>query len=214
MALVSPVKKNIRKFFLEKRQHMSDQERATRTKLVKEGLDRVLVERGWTGRERIHCFLPIVNKGEIDTFGVLDALWERYPSLEVWVPVTDQALCKEGVHLSGNRMGLARWKRGDPLVLDRWGIPTPIVSDDCSDGSSVGDFDAVLIPMLAFDLRGNRVGYGKGYYDRFLASLDKRTCKIGLHLEPALTEAIRDVDSRDITMDIVVTPDRVYYFNK
>ena len=112
-------------------------------------------------------------------------------------------------------MGLARWTRGDPLLLDRWGIPTPVVSDSSSfmDGSSsVGDFDAVLIPMLAFDQRGHRVGYGKGYYDRFLASLDKRTCKIGLHLEPALTEAISDVDSRDIAMDIVVTPDRVYYF--
>ena len=194
---------------------MGNQERATRTKLVTEGLEGVLVERGWTGRERIHCFLPIVNKGEIDTFRVLDALWERYPGLEVWVPVTDQSLCSEGVHLSGNRMGLARWKRGDPLVLDRWGIPTPVVSNSSSfmDGSSsVGDFDAVLIPMLAFDQRGHRVGYGKGYYDRFLARLDKRTCKIGLHLEPALTGAISDVNSRDIAMDIVVTPDRVYYF--
>ena len=214
---MKPVKKNIRKFFLAKRQHMGNQERATRTKLVTEGLEGVLVERGWTGCERIHCFLPIVNKGEIDTFRVLDALWERYPGLEVWVPVTDQVLCSEGVHLNGNRMGLARWKRGDPLLLDRWGIPTPVVSDSSSfmDGSSsVGDFDAVLIPMLAFDQRGHRVGYGKGYYDRFLASLDKRTCKIGLHLEPALTEAIRDISSRDIAMDMVVTPDRVYYFNK
>ena len=164
-----PDKKNIRKFFLAKRQHMSDKERATRTKLVTEGLEGVLVERGWTGRERIHCFLPIVNKGEIDTFRVLDALWERYPGLEVWVPVTDQALCREGVHLSGNRMGLARWKRGDPLVLDRWGIPTPVVSNSSSfmDGSSsVGDFDAVLIPMLAFDQRGGCRNRGGNYQER------------------------------------------------
>ena len=72
----------------------------------------------------------------------------------------------------------------------------------------------VLVPMLAFDQRGHRVGYGKGYYDRFLAGVEaRRACKIGLNLDPALTQLISDVDpERDVTMDIVVTPEKVYYF--
>ena len=69
----------------------------------------------------------------------------------------------------------------------------------------------IFIPLVAYDLIGNRVGYGKGYYDRFLKSLNSNTLKIGLSLfEPV--EEIIDINNYDISMDICVTPNSIYDF--
>ena len=201
------LKKNIRKFFLAKRRKITNNNLGE--SLISDSLVRLFSQRGWTGSQRIHCFLPIVKKGEIDSFRIVNSLWHKYPRLEVWVPAN--------IDYSGNRMGHARWNRGDPLVCDKWGIPTPADRRNSSGGTRGSikcDFDVVLVPMLAFDQRGHRDGYGKGYYDRFLAGVEaRRACKIGLNLDPALTQLISDVDpERDVTMDIVVTPEKVYYF--
>ena len=71
--------------------------------------------------------------------------------------------------------------------------------------------DIIFIPLSIFDLSGHRVGYGKGYYDRFLKSLNSNTVKIGLSLfEPV--EEIIDINNDDVSMDICVTPNSIYDF--
>ena len=71
--------------------------------------------------------------------------------------------------------------------------------------------DLVITPLLAFDLKGYRVGYGKGFYDRFFASLPKDTKKVGISLfEPC--EAIEDVNEQDIPLTHCVTPNKVFTF--
>ncbi|MNY75556.1 5-formyltetrahydrofolate cyclo-ligase family protein [compost metagenome] len=63
--------------------------------------------------------------------------------------------------------------------------------------------------MLAFDRNGYRVGYGKGFYDRFLQKINTR--KIGLSMfEPV--DCITDVNEHDVKMDLCITPDRIYFF--
>ena len=92
-------------------------------------------------------------------------------------------------------------------------------SDVCSsdlpvDGISVPveKIDVVFIPLLAFDQKGHRVGYGKGFYDTFLARCRPRTLKVGLSLfEPELGN-IEDVHEKDIALDYGVTPNKVYTF--
>ncbi len=86
-------------------------------------------------------------------------------------------------------------------------IPEPI------DGIEIANdkVDVVFIPLLAFDKTGNRVGYGKGFYDRFLAKCQPETIKIGLSFFEAETE-ITDVFEGDIKLDFCVTPERVYKF--
>jgi 5-formyltetrahydrofolate cyclo-ligase len=68
-----------------------------------------------------------------------------------------------------------------------------------------------LVPLLAYDLKGNRVGYGKGYYDRFLAECRPDALKIGFsYFEPE--EQINDTEDFDIPLNYCVTPHRCYEF--
>jgi 5-formyltetrahydrofolate cyclo-ligase len=69
----------------------------------------------------------------------------------------------------------------------------------------------VLVPLLAFDRQGFRVGYGKGFYDRFLQNLS--TLKIGLSFFDA-DEDIDDVHAYDIQLDQCITPNKIVTFNK
>ena len=93
------------------------------------------------------------------------------------------------------------------IKKNQWNIPEPV------DGIAIDTqkLDVVFVPLLAFDLNGNRVGYGKGFYDRFLKSCRKDTLKIGLSFFEAETTSI-DADNDDIALDFCVTPQQIYKF--
>ena len=93
------------------------------------------------------------------------------------------------------------------IKKNNWNIPEPI------DGIAIASdkIEVVFVPLLAFDKHGNRVGYGKGFYDRFLAHCKPVTIKIGLSIFEA-EEAINDVHENDVRLDYCVTPEHVYAF--
>jgi len=68
--------------------------------------------------------------------------------------------------------------------------------------------DAVLIPLLAFDNQGFRVGYGGGFYDRFLPACRPEALKVGLSFFDPV-DVIEDKDQYDIPMDYCVTPTEI-----
>ena len=71
--------------------------------------------------------------------------------------------------------------------------------------------EVVFIPLLCFDLKGNRVGYGSGFYDRFLKECNSNTLKIGLSFfKPE--NIIEDTNSFDVKLDICITPQKVFSF--
>ena len=94
--------------------------------------------------------------------------------------------------------------------VSNWGIlePTP----DSSVMLPPETFDVILIPLLVADRQGNRVGYGKGFYDRYLPSCRPACLKIGLSLLE-LVDPIEDVESHDIPLDLVITPTGIQYFD-
>ena len=69
----------------------------------------------------------------------------------------------------------------------------------------------ILVPLLAFDLNGNRVGYGGGYYDRFLKDCNN-SIKVGLSLEDPISP-IKDINEYDIKLDYCITKDTIYTFS-
>ena len=73
------------------------------------------------------------------------------------------------------------------------------------------DIDLIFIPLLAFDQQGYRVGFGKGYYDKFLATCSDNTLKMGFSYFPPV-EKIENIDIFDIAMDICITPEKIYEF--
>jgi 5-formyltetrahydrofolate cyclo-ligase len=93
------------------------------------------------------------------------------------------------------------------IKKNEYNIPEPI------DGLEVpsSKIDVVFIPLLAFDKKGNRVGYGKGFYDKFLAECKPATIKIGLSFyEPE--ELISDVFESDVLLNYCVTPNGIFPF--
>ena len=69
----------------------------------------------------------------------------------------------------------------------------------------------VFVPLVAFDELGNRVGYGKGFYDEFLKNCSKDTIKIGLSFFEA-EAVISDIELHDVPLDFCVTPGKIYNF--
>lgn len=86
-------------------------------------------------------------------------------------------------------------------------IPEPI------DGIEINTekIEVVFVPLLAFDKQGHRIGYGKGFYDRFLSECTPETIKIGLSLFEA-EETIEGIFDSDVALDYCVTPNTVYRF--
>ena len=93
------------------------------------------------------------------------------------------------------------------IKVNSYNIPEPV------DGIEVPNtkLNVVFIPLLAFDTNGNRVGYGKGFYDRMLEKCTPDTIKIGISFFEA-SEIIDDVSVNDIKLDYCVTPEKIYTF--
>ena len=144
----------------------------------------------------IHLYLPIEKNKEPDTWLILDRVRGEFLNVRVSLPrVRDNRLENiffEDLHqLEKNSLGIPEPKQG---------VPTPTEK-----------IDLVIIPMLAFDQKGHRVGYGKGFYDRFLKQCRTDCKKVGLSFFEPL-EKIGDSNEHDIALTHCITPDRLYKF--
>ena len=145
--------------------------------------------------EFFHIFLPIEDKNEVDTWPIIRLLFEK--GKRVAVPKV----------VSSNTLTHFELKQDTQLQTNRWGIPEPVSGRAISEDI----LDVVFIPLLAFDNKGNRVGYGQGYYDRFLSLCRLDSIKIGLSFFEAIDE-ISDVSQTDVALNYCVTPLKVYSF--
>lgn len=100
----------------------------------------------------------------------------------------------------------------DSLVESPLGIPEPVPA--LCKKADIKDIDIIIMPGVAFDLNGNRIGFGKGCYDRFLADPDadpaRRPALIALAYEMQLTQNV-PAEPTDIPCDMIITEDRIIY---
>lgn len=89
------------------------------------------------------------------------------------------------------------WTPWMPMTADRYGIPIPAEGDAITP-------DIVLLPLVAFDAAGFRLGYGGGYFDRTLAALDPRPLAVGVGFELARTASIQP-QPHDLPLDAIIT---------
>lgn len=114
----------------------------------------------------------------------------------------------------GRRLAFARWRAGEALVANRFGIPEPDVPP--ADYLPPASMDVVLVPLLAFDRAGNRLGSGAGYYDRSFAFLldpldparAPRPLLVGVAYAFQQVAAL-SAESWDVPLDLVVTESEV-----
>ncbi|PIF00668.1 MAG: 5-formyltetrahydrofolate cyclo-ligase [Maribacter sp.] len=141
-----------------------------------------------------HIFLPIPNKKEVETEFLLSILQGR--DKHIVIP-----------KMEGDTLTHFLLTDNTKIRPNRWNVPEPV------DGIKIepSKIDVVFMPLLAYDKKGNRVGYGKGYYDRFLQQCRPDVIKVGLSLFEA-EERIDDIFENDIPLDYCVTPLKTYTF--
>lgn len=141
----------------------------------------------------VSLFLPIKSKGEVDTFPLLNLLYKEQAKIGLSVS-----------NFETHEMKHLCYSPETILTENNYGIPEP------ESGTILPPlkFDSVLVPLLAVDIKGNRVGYGKGFYDRFLSACRKDCVFIGLHLFEPEKHPISN-DSNDIPLHNIVTPSQV-----
>ena len=153
-----------------------------------------------SGVRYLHCFLSIANFNEIDTTPIFERLWREFPEVKTVVP-----------RISSGGDGMLEsvvYAADTPLFENSWGIFEP-AHDELVLPTEI---DIVLVPLLCFDCRGHRLGYGKGFYDRFLAECRPDCRKVGLSFFPPV-DIIDDAGGHDVTLDMYITPDRIYTFD-
>ncbi len=143
-------------------------------------------------------FYPLEEKGEINTFILTEFLAFRNPELLVCYPKTNV--------FKSTMQAIVTDEKTD-FDANEYGIPEPVAGTTIE----AADLDAVFVPMLAFDKQGNRVGYGKGFYDRFLQSCSPDCLKIGLSYFDAV-DLIEDAGEFDVPLNYCITPQTIYVF--
>jgi len=185
-------KNNLRKIFLSKRKSLSLNLLQEKSKAISqnffEHFDLCKIK-------KVHVFLPILRQNEINTWFIINEITQNYSHITPIISKSNFQTCNmESYILNTNTK----------MVENKMGIWEPTNAVKCPDKL----IDMILMPLLCFDKQGFRVGYGKGFYDRFLAKCRPDIIKIGLSLFEPVTK-IDDVDVNDVRMDFCITTEPV-----
>lgn len=185
------LKAELRKKYMQKRKALSSDEAFLLSGKIFENFNTYF--KPHTG-QKVHIFVPIEKFNEIDTQIFIQYFLAQ--NIRVYVPkiVADQLITIEIFE--------------DTLFeTNSWGISEPVSNED----SGENDFHYIITPLLYCDHKGNRVGYGKGFYDGFFKSVSPEAKKIGVnYFDP--DEYIDDAWENDIPLDYLVTPTEVLSF--
>lgn len=142
-----------------------------------------------------HLFLPIENQNEVNTFIIKEYLEANQKKVYTSV-------------IRPKRMEMDTFLLSPDTIFEesKMGIPNPIdaekVEPDC--------IQVILVPLLVVDKAGNRIGYGKGYYDIFLKNLIPDVIKVGLSY--FLPEEKIPEEAHDVPLDFCITPKKLFTF--
>lgn len=183
MTDTSPSKAQLRSTLRQRRNALVLSERQTAAHALTQ---HVVSLPAWTAARRIAVYLAA--DGEIDTQPI--ERLARAQEKQVYLPVIGDDL----------RLAFAAWQAGAPLSPNRFNIPEPAPG---STRCPASDLDIIFLPLVAFDVRGGRLGMGGGYYDRTLSGVDGPVL-VGLAHACQQVESV-PVDAWDITLDFIAT---------
>lgn len=186
-------KSELRKIYLEKQKSLSDSERREKSRRIAE---RFFENFSLENICFLHVFLAIEKNREVETSYIFKRLWRDFLEITTVASRIDfRAMTLENLKLTPETK----------LVRNRWHIFEP------TDGEliEIEKIDAVTVPLLCFDERGYRVGYGKGFYDKFLSECRTDCLKIGLSYFAPVAE-ISDAREYDVKLDCCVTPEEIF----
>ena len=177
-------KKELRKSFLQIRQQLSRKDVEEKSKRI---FNRVLKSKEFSDAEVVHTYISIESKNEVNTFNFIETCLNE--DKKVIVPKIKGEKRLEHIEITS----FNNFKK------NKWGVPEPISAKNYP----IKDIDLVLVPMVAGDYHKNRLGYGKGFYDRFLSECPAG--KLGILYDCQLYHNKLPVESFDIPLDILFT---------
>ncbi len=185
------LKKDLRKKYLEKRMTLSKDEVNFLSEKI---LDKFILQFNIIENQKVSIFLPISKFNEINTLEFIKFLWRK--KVNVFIPkIIDKDLIS------------VKFTPKTILIENSWGILEPL-----SNQNEETVFDYVITPLLYCDSFGNRVGYGKGFYDKFFQTINSDAKKIGVNYF-APTDIIDDISELDVKLDYLITPDEILSFS-
>ena len=189
--MITADKTFLRSHYKKKRLSLTKQEVGHLSRRVYNQLDKLNI---WK-LKHYHIFISISKYNEIDTSSIINKLKSKQKII-----IVPKISNNELVHIAVNDK--------TEFSLNEYGIKEP------NNGNHfiIENLDIIFIPLLAFDIEGHRVGYGKGYYDRFLKLTNNSILKIGLSFFDPINK-IQDIDNNDVKLDYCVTPTQVHKFD-
>lgn len=185
-------KKQLRTYYKKLRNLLTSEEKEQKSLAI---ANRLLLLNIWD-KTYFHLFLTIDELNEINTEYILQILMGKDKEIVISKTIFEE---RKMVHFL--------LTENTKIKKNEFNIPEPLGGIEVPSNK----IDVVFIPLLAFDKKGNRVGYGKGFYDNFLNECNTDVLKIGLSFfEPE--EKFDEVFETDIPLDFCVTPNEIYNF--
>ncbi len=184
------MKKTLRKSILSQRDAMSSDDKKRLSGTICRSL---IALSAYNEAKTVMCFLSF--RSEIDTSLIVKNILASGKRLIV--PITD---------IKTKTLRLSYVKNMDDLVISTYGILEP--SPSAFKEASPKDIDLVLVPGACFNLKGYRIGYGGGYYDKFLPNIRKDALVLGLCYDFQIVSSIHP-EKHDIPVDIVLSEKRM-----
>lgn len=185
------LKKDLRKIYLEKRMTLSKDEVNFLSEKI---FEKFILQFNVIENHKVSIFLPISKFNEINTLEFIKFLWTK--KVNVFIP---KIIVKDLISV--------KFTPETILIENSWGILEPL-----SNQNEETVFDYVITPLLYCDSFGNRVGYGKGFYDKFFQTINSDAKKIGVNYF-APTDIIDDISELDVKLDYLITPDEILSFS-
>ncbi|MDB5278619.1 MAG: 5-formyltetrahydrofolate cyclo-ligase [Ferruginibacter sp.] len=189
-------KSEIRNLYKTKRQQLSFSEREKMSDLMLIHFQRLPIDIPTI----ILTYSPFEKMSEFDPQLITDYCFFKNRDIKLLYPVmmNDQNQCEMQAVLVDD---------DSYFETNKYGIDEPV----CCTAVPAAEIELSIIPLISFDKTGNRVGYGKGYYDRFLNKCRPKNIKIGFSYFDAI-DVIDDVNPYDIRLDYCITPERIFTF--
>lgn len=184
----------LRKIYKEKRKKISSKDKECWTDLILinfQKLDLPFIN-------CVHTYLAIENQNEVETENIIRYLKFKNPGIKIVVPK---------INLDAGEMKHYIFNDDVEMAPNSFGIIEPVKGEKVNSG----EIDLVLTPLLAFDKRGYRVGYGKGFYDKFFQQCNSNVIRVGLSFFDA-EEIIDDINPYDMPLHYCISPNSVYAF--
>lgn len=183
-------KKRLRKRFLSARKALSSNELYLKSRFI---TSKLISTKEYLKADFVHCYVSMNRKNEVETRNLIQHMLDH--GKKVVVPKMENM----------GQLSHHEIKGLDELTENKWGVAEPIKNSKLSVNKR--SIDLVIVPMVSGDKYKNRLGYGKGFYDRFLEGI--HATKIGFLFDLQMYEQGLPTDNFDVQLDMLITESKI-----